>query len=98
MADQTTAPAAAAPAASAANKVIKYTGLRADFVGPKGSHKEVTKAQLKEAGVADPFTDSSQDVVVWAPNNAYQVPRSVFTEAAVARLLKEDDLEEATAE
>lgn len=107
MAEQTNqtsakAEAAAGPTAVEAppekgNKVIKYVGLRADFVGPKGSHKEITKTQFKEAGVDSPFTDD-RDVVAWTPQNGYSVARSVFTEAAVKRLLQEDDLEEATAD
>lgn len=110
MADQTQAVAAKTEAAPTVGstaveappekgtKVIRYIGLRADYSGPKGSHKEITKVQFKEAGVANPFADSAKDVVSWNPSNGYQVAKSVFTDAAVARLLKEDDLEEATAE
>lgn len=110
MADQTQAAAAKTEAATTVGstavdappvkgtKVVRYVGLRAGYSGPKGSHKEITKAQFKEAGVANPFTDASKDVVSWNPSNGYQVACSEFTDAAVARLLKEDDLEEATAE
>lgn len=94
----TVGPTAVDAPPSKGTKVIRYTGLRAEYLGPKGSHKEITKAQFKEAGVADPFANSAQDLVTWSPSNGYQVPKSVFTEAAVTRLLQEDDLEEATAE
>lgn len=83
---------------SKGTKVIRYIGLRADYNGPKGSHKEITLQQFKEAGLPKPFTNAAQDVVSWSPANGYQVPRSVFTEEAASRLLSEDDLEEATAE
>lgn len=79
-------------------KVLQYIGLRPEYLGPKGSHKEITKDQLKEAGFPNPFTDASVQSVVWSPFNGYKVPKSAFTEAAYNRLLKEDDLEEATAE
>lgn len=97
MADSTTSASSATSAASAPEKVLKYVGLQADYNGPKGSHKEITKTQFKEAGFPKPFVDDSQDVVVWQPSNGYQVAKSVFTPEAYNRLLQEDDLEEATA-
>lgn len=94
-----TSPSSTEPAkAPAPEKVLRYIGSRADYSGSmKGSHRNVTKTQLVEAGISDPFTNSAQDVVEWSPSNGYSVPKSVFTDAAYARLLKEDDLEEAEA-
>lgn len=103
MADQTTQAAAttavsADAPASKGTKVLRYIGFRLEYEGLRGSHREITKAQLVEAGVANPFTDASQDRVEWTPGNGYQVAKSVFTDAGYQRLLKEDDFEEATAE
>lgn len=85
-------------AAPAADSVLRYIGIRAEYTGMKGSHKEITLAQFREAGIQKPFTNESQSFVSWNPQNGYEVPKSVFTSAAYKRLLLEDDLEEASAE
>lgn len=78
-------------------QVIKYVGIRADYVGLKGSHREVTLTQFKEAGVDKPFTDSRTSVM-WTPEGGYSVPKSVFTPEALQVLAAQDDLEEGTSE
>jgi len=98
MAESTTTSSTSSSSSSTSQKVLKYVGLRADYLGPKGSHKEITKQQFKEIGISKPFADENQEVVTWSPSNGYQVAKSVFGPEAYARLLQEDDLEEATAE
>ena len=77
--------------------VIKYVGLRADYTGLKGSHREITLTQFKEAGVEKPFTDQRTSVL-WTPENGYSIPKSVFTAEALKVLASQDDLEEGTSE
>lgn len=77
--------------------VIRYIGMRNDYIGPKGSHREITLTQFKEAGVAKPFVDGRTSVM-WSPANDYQIATSVFTESALRILGSQDDLEASVAE
>ena len=52
----------------------------------------ITKTQLVEAGVKDPFKDKHQTEVVWDLGNRYRVPASQFSESAIKRLVKEADI------
>ena len=52
----------------------------------------ITKGQLVEAGVKQPFKDKDQAEVVWNFDNNYRVPAGQFTDAAIKRLVKEADI------
>ena len=84
-------------AAPKAGKVIRYIGTRADFSGMKGSHREITLTQFKEAGVEKPFNDK-RTFVLWSPENGYAIDKDVFTEDALKILAAQEDLEEVTLE
>ena len=79
-------------------KLIQYIGVRKDFRGMQGSHREITKTQFKEAGVEEPFTNPAMTSVLWTPENGHQVAAGSFTPAALAILAAQDDLVEVEAE
>lgn len=52
----------------------------------------ITKVQLVEAGVKNPFSDEKTTQVTWGMDNNFRVAADLFTEDAINRLVKEADI------
>jgi len=57
-----------------------------------GTEHQISKTQLVEAGIQEPFTNKEQAVAIWNPRNEFRVPASQFTDKAIARLVQEPDI------